>query len=174
MAFSVLAQHRKLERRHHFQRARTSCSSSRFAKCEISFSTSVCRHRYLHCFLGACGSAFMPGGNRVCACRHTLDSEAAIFRAHRKEGVLQYAYVSLHPGVLVAFHRNQHLITCKRLFDGRCTIRLCLIPLRIVLWLGVNIVLCWVAVSDGQLLISLNAQNMWLVIATVLIEHYCR
>ncbi len=115
----------------------------------------------------------MPRDNCVSTSRHTLNGEGAVIAAHREERVLQDTDVSLHPWVLVAFHRNQDLRTRKGLFDWRCTVRLSLIPLRIVFWLRVNIVLGWVAVSDTQLLISLNTQNMWPVVAAVLIEHYC-
>src|SRR6185295_4387580 len=78
--------------------------------------------------------------------------------------------VSLHPGMLVTFHRNQNFRARKGLLNRRSSIRLSLIPFRVVLGRWVDIVLRWIAVGDAQLLAGHHAQYVRAIVAAILIQ----
>src|SRR4029079_212653 len=84
------------------------------------------------CLFCALVTLLVPGNERVVARRQALDRERAIFRGDREEGVVEHAYVGLHPVVLVALHRNESLCLAELFLDGYAFWRLRLIPLRVL------------------------------------------
>src|SRR6266403_3078896 len=162
-----------LQRRHDFQRAWTSCSRSSLAERKVSLGAAGGRHCHLHGFFCTCSSALAPGNDGVGSSRYALNRIGSVLTTHAEERVFQNANVSLHPGVLITFDRNQYLGLLEGLFNWRGAIRLCLVPLRIVFWSRVNVVLCRIAVGDFERLIGLNPQDMRPVMTAVLVQRHC-
>src|ERR1044071_3913719 len=84
--------------------------------------------------------------------------------------MLHYADVGLHPGMLVALDRNQRFSAREGLLDRRCAVRLSLVPLGIKFRCRVNVVLSGIAVGDADLLVDHDAEYVWRIVATILIE----
>lgn len=118
----------------------------------------------------------MPRCNCVRSGRHTLDRKSSILTTYRKEWVPENADVRFHPGVLVTFDRNQDFRAREGLLDRGGTVCLSLIPFRVNPGRWVNVVLSRIAVSNSDLLIRLDAENMGHVVASFLIKEYgvCR
>ena len=114
----------------------------------------------------------MPCRNCVRTWRHSFDREATVVPANGKERMIRNADVGLHPGVLITLHGNENLSASESLFNGRCSVWLGLVPLRIVFRSRVDVVLRRIAVSNLQLLVCLDAQHVWPVMAAVLIKRY--
>src|SRR6185503_16674562 len=146
----------------------------RGAKRKVSLRVAVPRYRHLHRLLFSVRAAFSPGDDGVAACRDALDLERAVIFTHRIKRVSHHADVSLHPRMLIAFHGNQHFRAPEGFLEWRRAIRLRLVPFLVQLWCRVDVVLCGVAVCNTDFLIDLNAEHVWCVMATVLIELDCR
>src|SRR6185369_2624600 len=95
---------------------------------------------------------------------------SAVGRTDRVERVLHYGDVSLHPRMLVALDRNHLFSASEGLLDRRGAVGLSLIPFRIQFRRRVNVVLRSVAVGDIDLLVDHDAQYVWSIVATILIE----
>jgi len=115
----------------------------------------------------------MPGRNSVRACGNALNGEAAIISTDRKERRLHHSYIRLHPGMLIALHRHENLVSGKRFLNWRSAVWLRLIPLWILFRCWMDIVCCGVTIGDAYLLIRLNTQDVRPIVATILIQLNC-
>src|SRR4029077_5564219 len=124
-----------------------------------------CGQRY---FLILLSEFFVHEGDGVVAGRQALDLELAVGAADRIERILDYVYEHAHPGMLVAFNRQQDFFAGEGLFDGWSLRGLRFIPLAIVLGSGVNVVGGGIAVDNLDGLTSHHAKDVGFIFAAAL------
>ena len=115
----------------------------------------------------------MPGGKSVRTSWNALNGEAAIISADCEERRLHHSDIRLHPGMLIALHRHENLVSGKRLLNRCSAVRLRLIPLWILFRCWMDIVCCRVTIGDAYLLIRLNTKDVRPIVATILIQLSC-
>src|SRR5712671_3904021 len=120
--FSVIMQRRKFDR--FDNRPRTWLAHGSRAECKVRFACAAGRNGHFHLLFGAVGSAFMPRYHGVLAWRHAADRVAAVRSTDRKERVLRYGDVRLHPWMLVALHRNEYFRAGQFMGQRRSAVRL--------------------------------------------------
>jgi hypothetical protein len=84
--------------------------------------------------------------------------------------MLRHRDVRLHPRMLIAFHRHQHFRPRQLMLQWRSAVGLSLVPVGIVLRREVDIVLRRIAVSNRNRFVDDYAQDVRLIVTTILIE----
>src|SRR4051812_7395264 len=125
---------------------RTRLNHRSAAEREVSLRRATRRDGHVHLLLGAVGAAFMPRDHGVLARRYALQRVAAVFLSNGKERMLRNRNVGLHPWMLVALDRHEHLGATQLVHQRRSAVGLSLVPVRIVLGRKVNVVLGGIAV----------------------------
>src|SRR5579864_4114327 len=103
---------------------------------------------------------FMHSDQRVFTRGQVLDLERSIQGAHGEVRMRQHVYVHLHPGMLVALHRNHELRMLKGFYDWISSGDLALIPCGIIFGHGMDIVLRGVCIKDLERLAHHETEHM--------------
>src|ERR1700686_500694 len=142
--------------------------------CSFRLESEICSRRFAGSysnFLGLISQFLLPGCDRVTARRNAMDCVRAAFVGGRV-GALDHSVVAVHPGMNVAFHRNNF----RRFptgYYGRRSRRMRLVPWDIAshsVWQGMDVVGSLVAGSDLKFLARVQGQNVRNVLATLLVK----
>jgi hypothetical protein len=122
-------------------------------------------------FLRLRAEGFVPGGDGVFTRREIGEAEDAVFTSDREMGGLQDNEIALHPGMNIAFHRNDFRFVVG-VGKGRSLGRLDAAPVAIRFCGGMNVVGDRVNVDDLDFLSDADGENVGSVAAAALLEEY--
>src|SRR4029077_630300 len=122
-------------------------------------------------FLVLLAQLFVHEGQSVLARRQAFNFELAVWSGDRIERALGYINKHLHPRMLIALHGQHDLLAREAFLQGWRLGSLRLIPFAIVLWRGVNVVCCWIAILDLHALPCHHAEHVGMISASALIQY---
>src|SRR6266508_3711023 len=120
--------------------------------------------------LGLRAVLLVPGLDHVVTRRKVLDLEGSLVVGDGEERVVENPRVSPHPLVDVALEADGHLDGIELLEGLHPLERLADVELRVLLREGVNIVQCRVTIEDPQRLTGLDPEDVWVILAALLID----
>src|SRR5882762_4001086 len=122
-------------------------------------------------FLCLLAVGLVEGGYRVFARWQIGQREATVVARNRVMGILQDRKSPVHPGMDVAFHRNElHLVVL--IGDGRSAWRLRLVPLTVDLSQRVDVMRGLIFVGNLEFLVHLKRKDMRYIAAAFLREYH--
>src|SRR6266404_3478316 len=122
-------------------------------------------------FLVLLAQLFVHEGHSVLARREAFNFELAVRSGDRIERALGYVNEHPHPRMLIALYGQHNFFAREAFLQGRSLRSLRLIPFAIVLWRGVNVVCCRIAILDLHALPCHHAEHVGMIFTSALIQY---